>query len=213
MQSIKRRRPTTQALLNTLFRCFWIAVATAVFCVQESSRTIPAPDARDGEARQALDRAEVLRADWTAAAFRQAIDLYDEAARLWTSISDLANASHANLKSGDVYFLISEYKQALQRYRNAEALGEKSNDSLAQATALSQIGRLQSYLGNNDLAQKQLTKALHLFEQHEADRTATATNAYGEALSNLGEVSYAKGDFANASKQLDSAPPILRRVA
>src|SRR5947207_2080091 len=120
MQSIKRRRPTTQALLNTLFRCFWIAVATAVFCVQESSRTIPAPDARDGEARQALDRAEVLRADWTAAAFRQAIDLYDEAARLWTSISDLANASHANLKSGDVYFLISEYKQALQRYRNAE---------------------------------------------------------------------------------------------
>ena len=184
-------------------------MVTAIFCVQESSRTIPAPDARDAEARQALDRAEVLRADWTAASLRQAIDLYDEAARLWTSISDLANASHANLKSGDIYFLINEYKQALKRYQNAEALAEKSGDWLTQATALSQIGLLQSYIGNNELAQKQLTKALHLFEQHEADRNSTTRDAYGEALSNLAEVSYAKGDFVKASEQFDSALNLL----
>jgi tetratricopeptide (TPR) repeat protein len=67
------------------------------------------------------------------------------------------------------------------------------------------MGHIQNYLGNNALAQKQLTKALNLFEQHEANRTIVATNAHGEALSNLAEVSYSKGDFVKASNQLESA--------
>lgn len=76
---------------------------------------------------------------------------------------------------------------------------------MAEATALSQMGRLQSYLGKNDLAQKRLGQSLALFKRHEANRSIDATNAYGEALSNLAEVSYSRGDFLNASKQLDSA--------
>jgi CHAT domain-containing protein/tetratricopeptide (TPR) repeat protein len=162
-------------------------------------------DRRGVDARQALDRADVLRANWTAASLREAIDLYDEAALFWTSIPDLAHAADATLKSGDVHFLICEYKQALERYRNAEELAEKSGDWLAQARALSGMGLVQSYIGNNELAQTQLTKALHIFEAHAADRSAAATNAYGEALSNLAEVNYSKGDFVKASKQLESA--------
>ena len=67
------------------------------------------------------------------------------------------------------------------------------------------MGRVQSYLGKNDLAQKQLSQSLALFKRHEANQSIDATNAYGEALSNLAEVSYSRGDFLNASKQLDSA--------
>ena len=162
-------------------------------------------DTNDTEAQQAWDRAEALRANWKADSLRKAIDEYDKAASLWTSISSFANASKASLKSGDVHFLFGEYKQALERYQHAEALADKGGDWLAKAIALSQMGRLQSNLGDNGLAQKQLTESLDLFKRHEANRTIDATNAYGEAITNLAEVSYSKGDVLNSSEQLESA--------
>jgi CHAT domain-containing protein len=164
----------------------------------------------DSEARQAVARAERLRADSTENSFRQATEQYDKATLLWTSISDFASASHAALKSGDVYFLLSEYGESSKRYQNAEALAGKTGDWLAKARPLSQTGRLQSYLGKNNLAQKQLTQALYLFKQHEANRSVVATNAYGETLSNLAEVSYAKGDFVKSWQQLESALKVFQ---
>lgn len=167
-------------------------------------------DRKDSEARQALARAEVLRANWTEASLRKAIEEYGKAALIWTSASDSANASHATLKSGDLYFHFSEYAEALRRYQNAVALAGETGDWLAQARALSRMGRLQSYIGKNDLAQKQLTEALDLFKDHEANRNLVATNAYGEALGNLAEISYAKGDFVKSSKQLETALKVFQ---
>jgi len=149
-----------------------------------------------------MDRADKLRSNWTKASLQDAISEYEKAATLWTSANDFSNASQAILKSGDVYFLLSNYLDALKRYQTAEALAQKSGDWLAQANALSRMGRLQSFIGNNELAQQQLTKALDLFKQHNND---TSDNDYGEALSNLAEVSYAKGDFVKAREQFTSA--------
>lgn len=203
--------------------CFCIALAATAFRVRETeSSSIETPtknqsstdvtplDQKDSEAQQAMVHAEALRANWTEASLREAIVQYDKAALLWTSISDFANAADATLKSGGVYFLINEYKQALERYQNAELIAEKTGNWLAQARALSEIGRVQSYLGNNNLAQQQLTKSLRLFEQQKGNRTTEASNAYAEALSNLAEVSYSKGDFANGLRQLESALDFLR---
>lgn len=167
-------------------------------------------DTKHAEAQQAWDRAEALRANWKADSLRQAINEFNKAASLWTSVSDFASASKALLKSGDVHFLLGEYKQAFEQYENAEAHADKIGDWLVKAIALSQMGRLQSYLGNNDLAQKQLMESLDLFKQHEANRTIDATNAYGEALTNLAEVSYSKGDVLNSSEQLESALKIFQ---
>src|SRR4030095_12716043 len=64
--------------------------------------------------------------------------------------------------------------------------------------------------GNNSLAQKQLTESLDLFNTHETNRSPVATNAYGEALGNMAEVSYAKGDFVKAASQLESALKVLQ---
>jgi CHAT domain-containing protein len=179
------------------------ASETSVQIVKAQSST--PLDSNDSEAGQALAQAEALRANWTAASLREAIIQYEKAALLYISTSDFSNASKATLKAGDVYFHTSDYTQALKHYQNAEALAQKAGDWLAQATALSQVGLVQSYLGNNDLAQKQVTQALDFFKHHEADRTAIATSAYGEALTSLGEVYYAKGDFLKASTQLENA--------
>ena len=121
------------------------------------------------------------------------------------------NEAREALKAGDDFVDLSEYAQALKQYQSAELLARKTGDWLVQATALSQMGRLHSYLGDNDLAQKQLTEAIDLFHRHENNRSQIATNAYGEALTNLAEVSYAKGDFLRASQQLDSALDVFQK--
>ncbi|HEY0729062.1 MAG TPA: tetratricopeptide repeat protein, partial [Pyrinomonadaceae bacterium] len=160
-------------------------------------------DRKDSEARQAVARAEVLRANWTEASLRQAIAEYDKAVSIWTSISDFASASRAMLKAAGVYFLLSEYAEALKRYQGVEKLAV--GEWLLRARALSQMALLQSSSGNNDLAQQQLTEALDLFEQNGAHQNAIAANIYGEVLSSLAEVTYAKGNLVKSSQQYESA--------
>lgn len=183
---------------------------TAVQVKVQYLATESTPDPKDTEARQAFARGEALHENWTAVSLREAITHFEQAALLWTAISRFSEAAEATLKAGDIYFLFSEYAPALKSYTNAEALAQRSGDWLVQAISLSQLGRVQSYMGNNDLAQKHLAQAFDLFKRYEANRSVRATNAYAEALSNLAEVSYAKGDFFNASKQVDSALNTLR---
>jgi CHAT domain-containing protein len=156
------------------------------------------------EAQQALTQASTLRANATETSFRQAIEQYDKAIAIWKSLSDFAGASDAALKSADICFLISEYSEALKRYQNAVALSER-DDWLMKAKALSHMSRLHSYLGNNELAQQVVNDSLNIFKLHETGLSTSAENAYGEALSNLAEISYATGDFVKSSQQLKSA--------
>ena len=168
-----------------------------------------AANRKASEAQRAMAYAELLCAEWTQTSFRQAIPQYDRAALIWSSISEFANASHATLKSADIYFSLSEYPEALKRYRSALAFAEKAGDWLAKARALSEGARLQSYLGHNDVAEKQLTESIHLFNDHAANRNPISVNTYGRALSNLAEVRYSKGDFVKASRQFEEALKIL----
>ncbi len=165
-------------------------------------------DRKDSEARQVIARAEVWRANWTKASFEQAAAEFDKAASIWTAVSDFSSASHAALKSGDIYFLFGDYAEARKHYQHAETLA--AGEWLPKARALSRMGRLQSFLGNNGLAQKQITQALDLFKQHDTNRNAIATNAYGEVLSNLAEVTYAKGDLLKSSKQFEAARQVFQ---
>lgn len=157
-----------------------------------------------------MTRAEGLRTNWTETALRQASEDYNNAYSIWISISDFANASKAALESGDIYFLFSKYAEALKRYKNAENTAKKSRDWLTQARALSRMARVHTYLGNNDLALEQVNKALDIFRQHDADRSAGASNAYGEALTDLAEVTYEKGNFVKSSKHLENALKVFQ---
>ena len=166
---------------------------------------MPVAASDNREAQEAMASAEEARSKWTQSSLRQAITQYEKAALLWTSASDFASASQATLKSGDVYFLFSEYSEALEHYQDAQALAQKARDWLAEANAVSRIGRLQSDLGNSKLAQEHVAKALDLFKQHEANRNEITASAYVEALSNSAEVIYATGDFVKAREQLNTA--------
>src|SRR5688572_2944637 len=164
---------------------------------------------KDHEAQEAIAAADRLRAEWTEASLREAIKNYEKAADLWIAVRDLGNASVATMKSGDVYFLLSEYAEALKRYQKVAALAKKTSDRVVQATALSQIGRLYSYIGKNDLAEEYVTNALDLFARI-ANPTSTDRIAHGEAHSILGEIVYAKGDLAKARKLFERADELLK---
>jgi CHAT domain-containing protein/Tfp pilus assembly protein PilF len=164
---------------------------------------------KDSEARQSMAAAGVLRATWKEASLRQAIEEYDKAALSWTSLGNHAYASQAMLKSGDVYFLLSEYEQALSRYQNAATLAAKAHDPLAEAKALSHLARLYSYTGKNDLGQTELNKALNVLGPVDANTNPIVKNIYGEALSNIGLLIYSKGDMVKAREQFDHALKFL----
>jgi CHAT domain-containing protein len=209
MPSTKRRRPKARAVLIALVFCFFVSL-TIIPAPQivsgeklKNANTATTLEQKDSEAREAVARADLLRASWTESSLRQAVVEYDKAASLWTSLHDSASAADALLKAGDVCFLFSDYPEALKRYQHAERIA--GSEWLAKARALSQMARVHYFQGNNDVAQQQIDKALNLFKQHEAHLTATAGNAYGEALTILAEVTYTHGDLLKSSQQLESA--------
>ena len=165
---------------------------------------------KESEARHAIATAGVLRAQWTEASLRQAREEYDKAALIWISLGNFSSASDATLKSGGLYFLLSDYSEALKQYQKAAILSAKTGDSLGEAKALSRMGRLYSYTGKNDLAQTHLTKALNLLGPVDTGTGAIIKNAYGEVLSNIGEVTYSKGDMVKASDQFEDALKLLQ---
>jgi CHAT domain-containing protein/Tfp pilus assembly protein PilF len=164
---------------------------------------------KDSEARQAMATAGDLRATWKEASLRQAILEYEKAAGNWTSLGNLSSASQATLKSGDVYFLLSEYQEALSRYQSAATLASKARDPLAEAKALSHMGRLYSYTGKNKLAHEELTKAINVLGPIDANTNPIVKNTYGEVLSNIGEVIYSKNDMVKSREQFDRALKFL----
>ena len=173
------------------------------------STSVTAVNRKDSEARQAMANAEVLRASWTKASLLQAIDRYDKAARTWTSVSDFSNASMATIKAGDVCFRLSQYPEALKHFQNAVKLSSPTGDRISTARALSRIGHLYTYTGENDLAQETLNKALALLESRQSNPTSIASHAYAEALSNMAEVIYAKGNLLKAHKHFEDARKML----
>lgn len=213
-----RQRITGPArLVCTVSVCFLLVLAIVSPRVepianskeQSQSASLP-PDKNITEAEQAVNRGDTLRATWQKDSLPEAIKEYEKAALLWTASSAFASASQAALKSGDVYLIFSEYAEALTRYQHAEALAQKTDDWLVKAKVLGHMGRLQSFIGNNELAQQQLAQSLDLFKQHQANMSDDAANAYGEALSNFGDVSYSIGDFVKARAQFKNALVVLR---
>src|ERR1041384_5627810 len=94
----------------------------------QPSTPVTSVDRKDSEARQAVGHAEVLRASWKKDSLVQAIDNYDKATAIWTSVSDPSNASMAAIKAGDVCFRLTQYPEALKRFEHAAKLSRQTGD-------------------------------------------------------------------------------------
>jgi tetratricopeptide (TPR) repeat protein len=171
---------------------------------------LTATNQKDSEARQALARAAMLRAESTETAFRSAIEQYDQAVQIWSALSDFDSASNASLQAADLHFDLSDYTEAFERYQNAQILAEKTGNWLAKARALSRIGRVETYTGKNILAQRHVSEALDLFKPRVNVMTPDAANAYGEALSVQAEILYSNGALVKAGEQFQNALSVFQ---
>ena len=179
----------------------------------ESTRAATVQDRRDFAAQQAIASASLRRADWTERALRQAVENYDEAAHLWQASGNLRSASLALTEAGEVCFALGEYREALKRQQRQPRIARRAGAKLEESKAQAQIGLLQSYLGNNDDGQKQILGTLDfLAEPNGANNPGSVKQAYAEALSNLGEIDYSKGDMVKSLAHFEQALKLFREV-
>jgi CHAT domain-containing protein len=159
----------------------------------------------DNDAQQARAQAEALRTKWTETSLRESAEQFQKAARIWISLGDFSNAALATLKSGDAYFDLSEYREALKRYQDASVLALKKQDWLTEAKASTQLARVEIYFGHNDVAQRYITRAIDLLVRDQQNLTPLAKNAYGAALTTQGELAQATGNFKKALTYFEKA--------
>lgn len=179
----------------------------------EPPRAATVQDRKDFAAQQAIASASLRRADWTERSLRQAIENYDEAAHLCQASGNLRSASLALIEAGEVCFALGEYREALKRQQNAAEIARRARAKLEESKAQAQIGLLQSYLGNNDDGQKQILGTLDfLAEPNGANHPGSVKQAYAEALSNLGEINYSKGDMVKSLTHFEQALKLFLEV-
>lgn len=172
----------------------------------EPLREATPPDMKESAARARLAEASQLRDAWEETSLRKAIDKYTEAALAWRAANRWRDADEALIKTAEVRCLLGEYREALSLYRKAAQESTRLGDEERAAEALSQSGLPLSYLGDNDEAQKQLDRALSYYNRYSsASQRPEIKLAYAEALGNMGEVYYSKGDLIKASKNFESS--------
>jgi tetratricopeptide (TPR) repeat protein len=179
----------------------------------ESVRNTTAQDRTDSLARHEIADATLLRADWQEISLRKAIEKYTEARLLWLSSDNLRRAAKASMGAGEVYFILGEYREALNYYQSAAEEANRGRASFEKSHALSQLGRLHSYLGNNDKAHASLGRALLYYSSFpDEGRPSSLKRDHAEALTNMGEVYYSKGDLVKASEHFSRSLKLFSEV-
>jgi CHAT domain-containing protein/tetratricopeptide (TPR) repeat protein len=179
----------------------------------EPMRPASTRDQKSNMAQMAAASASILRADWTENWLRQAVEKHDEAALIWLSSNDLRKAAAATMEAAEVCVTLGEFREALRRYQKARAQAKNAGARLEESKALSEMGLLYSYLGDNDQAQKHVLDALKLIAfDSQADRPATNRRNFANSLCNLGEISYSKGDLLKSSKHFEDALKLFNEI-
>jgi CHAT domain-containing protein/Flp pilus assembly protein TadD len=179
--------------------------------VEPSKRSTRA-DEKVSAAQRATASATIKRAEWTETSLRQAIKKYEEAALIWMSMNNLQAAAAQTIEAGEICFALGEYQEALRHYRKAAAQAKTGGAKLEESRALREVGRLYSYLGDNDQAESNVLAALRLLAPNQRIVEPEFKDDYAVSLNNLGEISYARGDLVKSSKQFAEALQIFDEV-
>jgi CHAT domain-containing protein len=157
-------------------------------------RPATAADRQYDSAAGAYSEAEQLLSRYEEGALRQAIVKYLEAAAAWGSV-DARRAAAALRAAGDINFLLSDYKQALDYYGRALEGSREGRDDAGTLDALNSIGYAYIYLGENRKALSYVTRvrrdcrgALPRSDEGEVRRGAQALNNIGEIYYSLSEL-------------------------
>ena len=151
------------------------------------------------------EQASVLRLEWREESLRSAIQKYREGQLRSAATGNYEWAAQMAKNAGDVYFLLGEYRNALEQYQEARSLWQHARNKPAEMQALSLTGYVQVYLGQSKKALEVALTALTYYQHHRRaqDREALrleaeAENCAGEANASLGRLHGAIEHFQNA---------------
>jgi CHAT domain-containing protein/tetratricopeptide (TPR) repeat protein len=160
-------------------------------------------DARNAAATNAIAAATSLSAEWSGDSFHKAIDNYVAASTL---ARNPRLAAAALRKAGETYFVLGEYKQALNFFERTAALSQRAGEQPDALEAAAQVARVHSSRGDNDNAQRELNRVLSFYsDRNIQNETAAIKHAYAQTLSSKGEIYYSKGDSLRSVHSLERA--------
>lgn len=171
-------------------------------------------DARDHlrfSAQEALLSAALLRNEWNERSIRRAIESYQKAADLFLTAGDIRQSAVASIRAGQLYFILAQYREALNQYQRGIAVAKRANLKLEESAARSGIGRLYSYLGDNVKGGALVAEAINSLLLISKGDSETR-HAEAEALSNLGEIDYAKGNLLKAKTDFEQSLTLFDEI-
>lgn len=137
-----------------------------------------------------MEKARTLRSEWRESSLRDAILEYGEVQRQSKATGDYEQAAQAAKNSGDVYFFLGDYRNALEQYKEARSFWKLTYNRSAEMQALNLVGYVHVYLGKTEIALKLASRGLSYFRSSGSNDLglAEAENCAGEANSSLGRL-------------------------
>lgn len=155
------------------------------------------------EAEKRFQEAEELRGKWARHFLESALKSYNEAVSLWLERGERQRAAAALEQSGEIYLVFGDYKNALDAYRKALAIGKKNGrDRFFELFEYCNIAKVNLLTGDFSEAERNLS----IIKQH-VESLNPNDRAQIEAMLFMisGEFAYAKGDLSEARRQLEKA--------
>ncbi|MFL6286663.1 MAG: CHAT domain-containing protein [Pyrinomonadaceae bacterium] len=159
-----------------------------------SVRPATAADRQYDSAASAFSEGEQLLSLYEEGALRQSITRYLAAAAAWKAL-DARRAAASLRAAGDVYFLLSDYKQALDYYEQALASNRESRDGGGTLDALNSIGYAYIYLGDNRKALRYVKRVRRDCAGASPRGSADEIRRGAQALNNIGEIYYSLSEL------------------
>ncbi len=138
--------------------------------------------------------------------FQPALDCYNEALSLFTSLNDENGRARVIGNMGTVHNFIGEYNEALRCYEEASAYHEQTGDMEGLARTTGGMGLVAANTADYPTALLHLTRALDIHRSRNARREEART------LSSLGNVYRVIADFPKALELLQCAQSIIEEI-
>ena len=136
------------------------------------------------------EQARVLRSEWRETSLLSAIAKYREAQARAQTVGNYEMAAEMATQAGEVYFVLSKYKDALEQYSTARSHWRRVRNRSGEMRALNLIGYVHIYSGQSKMGLDLALKALNYHRQNRHSDSAEALRMEAEAENCAGEANY-----------------------
>lgn len=164
----------------------------------EEVRAAKSTDVQAAAASRMYAEAETLRFKWDQQSLRSAVAKYSEALAAWKIEGDSEGQLRALKAIGECYFILSDYRSALDSHMKALTLSRDLKTKQAEFDAQNDVGFVYGYLSDNQQELRYAQQVLSSLAQQPSDPRVETQRIKAQALNNSGEALYSLSDLRKA---------------